>query len=133
MPHVGTFKAGQRVTVRELRGCMEQDGIRVGDVGMTMRMVNGDIGVQFDRLGGIFVRYAPGVESLVVNCCDALEKEPECPESRDSRNPWDDFWKAAEKRRDAYFFGESRAFMLTNDGLQILRLMDYFESGERVK
>lgn len=72
MPHIKP-KAGQRVIVRELRGCMEQDGIKVGDVGMTMRLPNGDLGVQFAHLYGIFVRYAPG-DSFVVDCCGA----PEC-------------------------------------------------------
>jgi len=136
MPHIKP-KADQRVIVRELRGCMESDGIRIGDVGTVKRLPNGDQGVQFDRLESVFVRYAPGIDSMVVNCCDALEKTQECPESRDSGvsvvNPWDVFWKAAESRKKAFKRANDRKYKLTDQGVQICLLLDYFSAKEKVQ
>jgi len=133
MPHVKGFKSGQRVVLRELRGWLGKDGLCVGDTG-TVRLVNGELGVEFDRItywiSGVYVRYAPGIESLIVDCCDALESVPECPQNGQNANPWEAFWKAAEMRRNALFFAESRPFMLTNDGIQILLLLDYWTEKE---
>lgn len=59
-----------------------------------------------------------------------FQTAPECPESACLPNPWDDFWKAIEKRQAERRIRESRAFTLTNDGIQILLLLDYWGGKE---
>lgn len=133
MPHVKTIKAGQRVIVREERGDMWLEGLKIGMTGTVRLAPDGAFGVEFDHdPTTMHIRYQDGQGCFsILGCCDVLETAPECPESRDLRNPWDDFWAVAEKHRDAYFFAESRGFTLTNDGLQILRVLDHLESGSR--
>jgi hypothetical protein len=59
-----------------------------------------------------------------------FQNAPECPHNAKIPTPWDDFWESAEKRRDEYFFGESRAFTLTNEGLQMCMLLSYWDGKE---
>jgi len=58
---------------------------------------------------------------------------PHIRTNRKQQTAWDQFWKATRRRRALRSLNEKRPYTLTNNGIQICLLLDYYEEKRKEK